>query len=74
MLIFRQSRKSIMAPSKKSRSVNKKLSNVREAASSKDKNAENASKNKQKASPQKVNLFLNFFGKNFLSYTCSQLK
>ncbi|XP_057752358.1 protein ALWAYS EARLY 3 isoform X1 [Arachis stenosperma] len=41
----------IMAPSKKSRSVNKRFPNVREAASSKDKNAENASKNKQKASP-----------------------
>ncbi|XP_025630070.1 protein ALWAYS EARLY 3 isoform X2 [Arachis hypogaea] len=43
--------RSIMAPSKKSKSVNKRFPNVREAASSKEKNAENASKNKQKASP-----------------------
>lgn len=40
-----------MAPSRKSRSVNKRFSNVREAASSKDKNSENASKNRLKASP-----------------------
>jgi len=55
-----------MAPSRKSKSVNKRFSNVREAASSKDKIAENASKNKQKASPgtQKVNLFP-YFGKKF---------
>ncbi|KAJ1395191.1 SANT/Myb domain [Sesbania bispinosa] len=39
-----------MAPSRKSRSVNKKFSNIREAASSKDKDAANASKNRQKAS------------------------
>ncbi|XP_061349128.1 protein ALWAYS EARLY 3 [Gastrolobium bilobum] len=37
-----------MAPSRKSKSVNKKFSNIREAASSKDKNSENASKNRQK--------------------------
>ncbi|KAG5023890.1 hypothetical protein JHK85_020232 [Glycine max] len=40
-----------MAPSRKSRSVNKRFSTVREAASSKDKIAENASKNRLKASP-----------------------
>ncbi|TKY54128.1 ALWAYS EARLY 3 protein [Spatholobus suberectus] len=40
-----------MAPSRKSRSVNKRFSNVREAASSKDKIVENASKNRLKASP-----------------------
>ncbi|KAJ1427279.1 SANT/Myb domain [Sesbania bispinosa] len=39
-----------MAPSRKSRSVNKKFSNIHEAASSKDKDAANASKNRQKAS------------------------
>ncbi|KAK7264608.1 hypothetical protein RJT34_32217 [Clitoria ternatea] len=42
-------KKSVMAPSRKSRSVNKRFSNVREAASSKDKTVENASKNRQKA-------------------------
>lgn len=40
-----------MAPSRKSRSVNKRFSNVREAASSKDKIAESPSKNRPKASP-----------------------
>ncbi|XP_027918483.1 protein ALWAYS EARLY 3 [Vigna unguiculata] len=40
-----------MAPSRKSRSVNKRFSSVRETASSKDKITENASKNKLKASP-----------------------
>ncbi|CAL0325815.1 unnamed protein product [Lupinus luteus] len=39
-----------MAPSRKSRSVNKRFSNIHEAASSKDKSEETASKNKQKAS------------------------
>jgi hypothetical protein len=63
-----------MAPTRKSRSVNKRFSNIREAASSKDKDAANTSKNRQKASPgnQKVNLFLNLFGKNFFLYTCIQ--
>ena len=37
-----------MAPSRKSRSVNKRFSTVREAASSKDKITENASKNRLK--------------------------
>lgn len=65
-----------MAPSRKSRSVNKRFSNIREAASSKDKDAANTSKNRQKASPgiQKVNLFLNLFGTKFFSYKCTQLK
>ncbi|XP_028209211.1 protein ALWAYS EARLY 3-like isoform X4 [Glycine soja] len=40
-----------MAPSRKSRSVNKRFSTVREAASSKDKITENASKNRLKVSP-----------------------
>lgn len=65
-----------MAPSRKSKTVNKRLPNIRETASSKDKNAENASKNRQKASPgiQKVNLFLNFFGKKFFPCTYTELK
>jgi len=56
-----------MAPSRKSRSVNKRFSSVRETASSKDKITDNASKNRLKASPgiQKVNLFLYFFEKKF---------
>lgn len=64
-----------MAPSRKSRSVNKRFSNVREAASSKDKIAESPSKNRPKASPgiQKVNLF-NYFKNKFFSYTCTELK
>ncbi|CAJ1941052.1 unnamed protein product [Sphenostylis stenocarpa] len=41
----------VMAPSRKSRSVNKRFSSVRETASSKDKIAENASKNRLKMSP-----------------------
>ncbi|KAI4345449.1 hypothetical protein L6164_012572 [Bauhinia variegata] len=40
-----------MAPSKKSKSVNKRLSSAREAASSKDKFADNANKSRQQASP-----------------------
>ncbi|XP_052727677.1 protein ALWAYS EARLY 3 isoform X3 [Vigna angularis] len=40
-----------MAPSRKSRSVNKRFSSVRETASSKDKITENASKSRLKASP-----------------------
>jgi len=56
-----------MAPSRKSRSVNKRFSSVHETASSKDKITENGSKNRLKASPgiQKVNLFLYFFDKKF---------
>ncbi|KAL2339063.1 hypothetical protein Fmac_013509 [Flemingia macrophylla] len=40
-----------MAPSRKSRSVNKRFSSVRETASSKDKIADNANRNRLKASP-----------------------
>ncbi|XP_068463380.1 protein ALWAYS EARLY 3 isoform X3 [Phaseolus vulgaris] len=40
-----------MAPSRKSRSVNKRFSSVHETASSKDKITENGSKNRLKASP-----------------------
>ena len=65
-----------MAPSRKSRSVNKRFSTVREAASRKDKIAETASKNRLKASPgiQKVSLFLYVFEKEFFSYTRTELK
>ncbi|KAF7813668.1 Protein ALWAYS EARLY 3 [Senna tora] len=48
---LRNLRKVLMAPSRKSRSVNKRLSNIREAASNKDKIIENVSKTRQHGSP-----------------------
>lgn len=55
-----------MAPSRKSRSVNKRFTNIREAVSNKDKTTGNVSKIRQHGSPglQKVHLLLNCFGKN----------
>ncbi|RZB92153.1 Protein ALWAYS EARLY 1 [Glycine soja] len=47
----KQLRKSVMAHSRKSRSINKRFSTVRVATSSKDKITENASKNRLKVSP-----------------------
>lgn len=59
-----------MAPSRKSRSVNKRFSSVRETASGKDKITENASKSRLKASPgiQKVICFFTSLKRNSFSY------
>ena len=55
---YRQLRKLLMAPSRKSRSVNKRFSYINEVASSKD--GETANKSRQRGSPgfvQKVIMF-----------------
>lgn len=54
-----------MAPSRKSRSVKKKLSNIHEAASSRDKDAANVVKTRQKASAGVQKVFLTYLERSY---------